>query len=59
MGKSIKQLTLEVQRDNGWSFTFANAYVCSRYIEGMSHQRAYADAMSNPLVREFEKPKRS
>lgn len=57
MGKSIKQLTMEAQRDNGWSWTFANAYVCARYIEGMSHLRAYQNAMSNPFVYENEKPR--
>ena len=58
MGKSIHLLTLEAQRDYGWTFAFANAYVCVRHIEGLSHQRAFDQAMRSTYVAERDKPRR-
>lgn len=55
--KSIAYLTRQAQAENGWSFGFANAYVCARYIEGLPHRMAYANALRNPLVKEDEKPR--
>lgn len=56
MGKSIHLLTLEAQHKNRWTYAFANAYVCNRYIDGLSHLRAYTEALKSPLVAKSDKP---
>jgi hypothetical protein len=54
---TIQLLTLRVQNQYGWSYAFANAYACARYIEGMSHERALREAMNSPYVRGSDKPR--
>lgn len=56
MGKTIHFLTIEKQSQTGWSYDFANAYVVNVHIEGMSHKRAYDEAMASPYVKGRDKP---
>jgi len=37
--------------------SFSEAYSLERYLNGASHERAFRDAMNNPLVRLGDKPR--
>ena len=54
---SIKHLTLRTKAKYGWSMSFSEAYSLERHLNGASHERAFRDAMNNPLVRLGDKPR--
>jgi hypothetical protein len=56
-GYSIKNMTLKVQSQYRWTMAFSEAYVLERYVNGLSHERAFRLAMSNPMLRASDKPK--
>ena len=53
---SIKHLTLRTKAKYGWSMKFSEAYCLERHLNGVSHKRAFRNAMNNPLVRLGDKP---
>lgn len=56
-GYSIKHLTLKVQHQYGWTMAFSEAYALEHYVNGLSHDRAFRLAMSNPMLRASDKPR--
>jgi len=54
---SIKHLTLRTKAKYGWSMPFSEAYTLERHLNGVSHDRAFREAMNNPLVKQGDKPK--
>lgn len=56
-GYSIKHLALKARAQYGWTMAFSEAYVLERYVNGVSHERAFRLAMSNPMLRQSDKPR--
>jgi hypothetical protein len=56
-GYSMKHLVLKTRAKYGWSMPFSEAYTLERHLNGVSHERAFREAMNNPLVRQGDKPR--
>ena len=56
-GYSIKHLPLKAQHQYGWTMAFSEAYALERYVNGVSHERAFKLAMGNRILRPSDKPR--
>lgn len=50
-------LVLRAMAQFGWKKPFARQYVMERTYNGLSHHRAYDEAMRSTWVSEYDKPK--
>lgn len=50
-------LVLKCMAQYGWKKPFARQYVMERVYNGLSHNRAFNEAMKSTWVSEWDKPK--